>query len=93
MSGGVYTVGEIAAFGARAGETHLIIACNRCDRRGRLSLARLVAEYGRTSRGRNCCANCRLIARSGRARRFTNDAESIIRKCRDGSALLFQTGR
>jgi hypothetical protein len=43
---GFYTVGEIAALGAAAGETHIIIACNRCERHGKLSLARLVAEYG-----------------------------------------------
>jgi hypothetical protein len=34
---GFYTVGEIAAFGAAAGETHIEIACNRCERPGRLS--------------------------------------------------------
>jgi hypothetical protein len=43
---GFYTVGEIAALGAAAGETHIIIACNRCERHGKLSLARLVAEHG-----------------------------------------------
>jgi hypothetical protein len=35
-----------AAFGAAAGETHLEIACNRCERLVKLSLARLVAQYG-----------------------------------------------
>jgi hypothetical protein len=43
---GAYTVGEIAALGAAAGETHIVISCNRCECHGRLSPGRLLAEYG-----------------------------------------------
>ena len=59
---GSYTVGEIAAFGAAAGATHIVIACNRCERRGRLSLARMVAEHGADKPGpellRDLSADC-----------------------------------
>jgi hypothetical protein len=59
---GAYTVGEIAALGAAAGGTHIVIACNRCERRGRLSLARMVAENGANKPGpellRDLSADC-----------------------------------
>ena len=43
---GVVTLGRIAALFADAGLTMLEVSCNRCPRRGRLSIARLLAEHG-----------------------------------------------
>ena len=43
---GVVTLGRIAAPFADADLTMLDVSCNRCDRRGRLSVARLLAEHG-----------------------------------------------
>ena len=42
MANDVYSLGAIAARGA----TMLEIRCGRCDRHGRLSVARLLAEHG-----------------------------------------------
>jgi len=42
MANDVILLGEVAARGVRV----LDIRCGRCDRHGRLSLARLVEEYG-----------------------------------------------
>ena len=42
MAKDVYSLGDIAARGA----TMLEIRCGRCDRHGRLSVARLLAEHG-----------------------------------------------
>ena len=42
MAGGVITLGEMRA----KGMTMLEVACRRCERRGRLSIARLIAEHG-----------------------------------------------
>lgn len=39
---GVTTVGQVAALGG----VMLTLACDRCGRRGRLSVARLLAEWG-----------------------------------------------
>ena len=39
-------LGEIAARFSAAGLTMVEVSCNRCDRRGRLSIARLLAEHG-----------------------------------------------
>jgi len=39
---GVITLGEMHA----KGMTMLEVACRRCERRGRLSIARLIAEHG-----------------------------------------------
>jgi hypothetical protein len=36
---------------ANKGVTMLDVACRRCDRRGRLSIARLIAEHGRDDYG------------------------------------------
>jgi hypothetical protein len=36
---------------AEKGMTMLEVACRRCDRRGRLSIARLIAEHGRDDYG------------------------------------------
>jgi hypothetical protein len=41
------TLGDMAA----KGMTMLVVACRRCDRRGRLSIARLIAEHGRDDYG------------------------------------------
>jgi hypothetical protein len=41
------TLGDMAAKGI----TMLEVACRRCDRRGRLSIARLIAEHGREDYG------------------------------------------
>ena len=41
MSSGYITLGDVAARLAA-----LDVACNRCDRRGRVSVPRLLAEYG-----------------------------------------------
>ena len=43
----VITLGDMAA----KGMTMLEVACRRCDRRGRLSIARLIAEHGRDDYG------------------------------------------
>jgi hypothetical protein len=40
---GVITLGDMQD----KGMTMLAVACRRCDRRGRLSIARLIAEHGR----------------------------------------------
>lgn len=42
MAGGVITLGEKRA----KGMTMLAVACNRCERRGRLKIERLIAEHG-----------------------------------------------
>jgi len=42
MAGGVITLGEMRA----KGMTMLEVACNRCERRGRLRIERLTAEHG-----------------------------------------------
>jgi hypothetical protein len=41
MSGGAVTLGEVAGRLAM-----LEIACSRCERRGRLSVARLIEQHG-----------------------------------------------
>ena len=41
------TLGDMAAKGMQM----LEVACRRCDRRGRLSIARLIAEHGRDDYG------------------------------------------
>ena len=59
---GTVTLGQMAAMHDAAGLTALEIACNRCDRRGRLSIARLLAEHGPELR-RIIAADCpRMIA-------------------------------
>jgi hypothetical protein len=40
---GMITLGDMR----RRGMTMLEVACRRCERRGRLSIARLIAEHGR----------------------------------------------
>ena len=42
MAQGVITLAEMRAKGI----TMLEVACNRCERRGRLRIARLIAEHG-----------------------------------------------
>ena len=42
MANGVITLGDMEAKGMRM----LEVACRRCERRGRLSIARLIAEHG-----------------------------------------------
>jgi hypothetical protein len=42
MAQGVITLGEMQAKGI----TMLEVACRRCERRGRLSIERLIAEHG-----------------------------------------------
>ena len=41
MAAGYITLGDLARF-----RTAIIAACNRCERRGRLSVTRLVAVHG-----------------------------------------------
>jgi hypothetical protein len=57
---GVRTLGEIAAW-----IEMLTVACNRCDRRGRLRIDRLLAEHGANLPGpelrRIIAANCRRM--------------------------------
>ena len=65
---GVVTLGQMAALFADAGLTMLEVSCNRCPRRGRLSIARLLAEHGPALPGpelrRIIAADCpRMIAR------------------------------
>jgi len=47
----VYLLGEIASAFAAHGKTMVTVDCSRCDRKGRLSLQRLLAEYGPLMRG------------------------------------------
>jgi hypothetical protein len=47
MPSGMITLGDMA----NKGMTMLEVACRRCDRRGRLSIARLIAEHGRDDYG------------------------------------------
>jgi len=42
MADGVITLAEMRA----KGMTMLVVACRRCERRGRLSIERLIAEHG-----------------------------------------------
>lgn len=44
---GVITLGEMQAKGMRM----LEVGCRKCARRGRLSIARLIAEHGRDDHG------------------------------------------
>ena len=57
MTGGTISLGEIAAR-----LTMVEVACNRCDRRGRLNVARLVEEHGAACPGpdllRHLSADC-----------------------------------
>jgi hypothetical protein len=41
MSPGCITLGDLARF-----RTVINVACNSCERRGRLNIARLIAEHG-----------------------------------------------
>jgi len=41
-SGGAWLLGDVA----NAGYRQLDVACTKCDRRGRVSVARLLAEHG-----------------------------------------------
>ena len=59
---GIVTLGEKAERFAAAGIALLEVSCNRCERRGRLSIARLLAEHGPELR-RIVAADCpRMIA-------------------------------
>jgi len=67
MASGIITIGEVAHALTSRAETHLVISCSRCDRAGRLDVARLVLEYGRGmpvhAIGRIAAADCpRMIA-------------------------------
>jgi hypothetical protein len=44
---GLITLGQMQA----KGMTMLEVACRKCERRGRLSIARLIAEHGRDDHG------------------------------------------
>ncbi len=46
LGAGVVTLGQMAAIFIAAGLTMVEVSCNRCERRGRLSIARLLAEHG-----------------------------------------------
>jgi hypothetical protein len=43
---GVVTLGQMATLFTAAGLTMVEVSCNRCERRGRLSITRLLAEHG-----------------------------------------------
>jgi hypothetical protein len=43
---GVVTLGQMAALFIAAGLTMVEVSCNRCERRGRLSITGLLAEHG-----------------------------------------------
>jgi hypothetical protein len=63
----IVTLGEMAALFDDAGLTMLEVSCNCCDRRGRVSIACLLAEHGRALPGpllrRILAADCpRMIA-------------------------------
>jgi hypothetical protein len=64
---GVVTLGQMAVLFNAAGLTLVEVSCNRCEPRGRLSIARLLAEHGPNLRGpelrRIIAADCqRMIA-------------------------------
>jgi hypothetical protein len=60
--GGAVLLGDLVAAGMR----HLHVACSKCERRGRLSVARLVAEQGADiglpDLRRHIAAGCRRLA-------------------------------
>ena len=60
---GVVFLGEIAAR-----LPMLEIACNRCDRRGRLRTDRLLAVHGPNIRCRRCCGSWPRIVRRWQAK-------------------------
>ncbi|MGE4048416.1 MAG: hypothetical protein AB7F35_26410 [Acetobacteraceae bacterium] len=47
----VYLLGEIVAAFTATGRTLITVNCARCQRHGRLSLRRLLAEHGPDARG------------------------------------------
>ena len=70
MAGGVITLGDMRAKGV----TMLEVACDRCERRGRLRIERLIAEHG--SRVLDLCA---IIAAD--CPRMQNPSTSICDRC------------
>jgi|SRR5580658_3827260 hypothetical protein len=63
----VVTLGQMAALFTAAGLTMVEVSCNRCERRGRLSIVRLLVEHGPERPGpelrRIIAADCpRMIA-------------------------------
>ena len=67
----VITLGDMQAKGMRM----LEVACRKCARRGRLSIARLIAEHGRDDHSDLCA----LIAQD--CPRMQNPAVSIYERC------------
>ena len=69
----------------RRGMRMLEIACRRCERRGRLSIARLIAEHGRDDHSDLCA----LIAHD--CPRMQNPSVSIYERCAlpRAAALVF----
>jgi len=61
---GYVLLGEIAERFTAAGLAMLEVSCNRCDRRGRLSIARLLAEHGPRCQVPSCAASSRTTARA-----------------------------
>lgn len=68
---GVITLGDMQAKGMRM----LEVDCRKCARRGRLSIARLIAEHGRDDHGDLCA----LIAHD--CPRMQNPSVSIYERC------------
>jgi hypothetical protein len=54
---GIVTLGQMAALFADADLRMVEVACNRCPRRSRLSIARLLAEHGPARQVPSCAAS------------------------------------
>jgi len=79
---GIITLGQMQA----KGMTMLEVACRKCRRRGRLSIARLIAEYGADDHG-----NLRAAIAHDCSRMQKPSASIYARGRADlGSALLFR---
>jgi len=69
-------LGEVAAHGAAM----LEIRCSRCDRHGRLLVARLLAEWGPDASIRDIMQSRSAPARTGTTRSYTPAATPIVRR-------------
>jgi hypothetical protein len=72
-SRGAFTLAEIAAK-----LTMLEVACSRCERRGRLSLARLIEQHGAEASLGDLREVTRRVARALPQHRYTTAAAFII---------------
>jgi hypothetical protein len=74
---GSITLGELV------GKLDLLeIKCHRCERHGRVSLARLIEEHGAETGLPDCGRTLLAIASTRARRRSTIAAQSTIRSCR-----------